>query len=352
MTTPLTNLLFFLAGAALVVMLFWPGRGLVARARRTRRLASRILLEDALKHLYHHESRSQTCTLSSIGGALEIPPARTVSLVNRMQNAGLVTPSGGRILLTEEGSRYALEVVRAHRLWERYLADETGVDPLEWHARAERREHSLSREETEALSQRLGHPRFDPHGDPIPTADGSVPPAEVMALSALASGERAVITHLEDEPAVVYAQLVALGIYPGMLLRMDARTDQRLLFEADGRKVVLAPLLAENVSIQRLTDDEREEAADEDAMTLADLAPGEAGDVVRVSRACRGLERRRLMDLGVVPDTRVEFEFRAPTGGLCAYRVRGTTIALREEQARMIVVRRAEDAGARRSGGA
>lgn len=344
MTTPLLNLILFVLGTALLALIFWPGRGVVARARRSHRQASRILLEDALKHLHHHEAVGQTCTLASVGGALEIPAARAVALIHRMQHAGLVTIADGRILLTDDGSRYALEVVRAHRLWERYLADETGVNPLEWHARAERREHSLSREETEALSQRLGHPRFDPHGDPIPTADGSLPAADVMALSALASGERALITHIEDEPTVVYSQLVALGIYPGMVVRMDARTDQRLVFDADGRRVVLAPLLAQNVSIQRLSDQEAVEEAGGDAVSLATLAPGEAAEVVRVSRACRGLERRRLMDLGVVPGTRVEFERRGLTGGLCAYRVRGTTIALREEQAGMIVVRRADAA--------
>jgi len=344
MSAPLFNLLLFALGAVLAAVLFWPGRGLVARGRRGRDLASRVLLEDALKHLYHHEARGQTCTLASIGGALEISATRAVDLVHRMQHTGLVVIADGRILLSEHGARYALEVVRAHRLWERYLADHTGIDPLQWHERAERREHLLSREETDALAERLGHPRFDPHGDPIPTADGVVPTTEVITLSRLASGETAVITHLEDEPAIVYSQLVALGIYPGMEVRMDARTDERLVFEADGRKVVLAPLLAENVSIRRLRDEDVVECG-EGTVVLAALAAGEFADVVRVSRACRGLERRRLMDLGVVPGTRIEFVREGLTGGLKAYRVRGTTIALRGEQAAMIVVRRADGAG-------
>jgi DtxR family Mn-dependent transcriptional regulator len=335
MDTPLLNLILFVLGGALAAAVFWPGRGLFARRRRHRRLADRVVLEDALKHIYNHEEREVTCTLTSVAGALEIASSRAVALVERMQHRGLVRLVDGRILLTEDGRRYALEVVRAHRLWERYLADETGVAPLEWHARAEEKEHAISHDEANALAERLGNPRFDPHGDPIPGADGSVAGDVQTLLTALAPGESAVVTHLEDEPPVVYAQIVALGIYVGMHVRMDARTGERVVFDADGRKVVLAPMLAANISVRRR---DEAEAAREPMTTLAALEPGQTAEVVRVSPACIGLERRRLMDLGIVPGTHVAFERRGLTGGLSAYRVRGTVIALREEQAAMIGV--------------
>ncbi|MDH4037801.1 MAG: metal-dependent transcriptional regulator, partial [Candidatus Krumholzibacteria bacterium] len=212
MGSPLLNLVLFVLGGALAAVIFWPGRGLFARGRRSRRLASRVALEDALKHIYNHEVREDTCTLTSVAGALEIAASRAVTLVERMQERGLVRVVDGRILLTDDGRRYALEVVRAHRLWERYLADETGVDPLEWHMRAERQEHTLTQDEANALAERLGNPRFDPHGDPIPAADGSVVGDALTPLTVLEPGERAVVTHLEDEPPVVFAQIMALGI--------------------------------------------------------------------------------------------------------------------------------------------
>jgi DtxR family Mn-dependent transcriptional regulator len=335
MNTPLLNLVVFALGAALAASIFWPGRGIFARARRGRRLASRVALEDALKHVYNHEARQDTCTLASVAGAVQISLTRTVALVNRMQNANLVTLTDGRILLTDGGRRYALEVIRAHRLWERYLADETGVDPLEWHDRAEKQEHTLTAEETNALAERLGNPRFDPHGDPIPTAEGTIGGEAGMSLTELEPGHHGLVTHLEDEPGVVFAQIMALGIYVGMEVRMDARTNQRVVFDADGRKIVLAPLLAANVSVRRL---DRVGIAPENLSTLATLRPGQSAEVIRVSPACRGLERRRLMDLGIVPGTRVTFERPGLTGGLCAYRVRDTLIALRAEQAQMIAV--------------
>ncbi|HXV12714.1 MAG TPA: metal-dependent transcriptional regulator [Candidatus Krumholzibacteria bacterium] len=345
--TPAANLAVFFLGAALLGVVFWPRRGLFARGRQGRSLARRVELEDALKHVYNHDARGQTSTLESLAGALEISSTSAVALVDRMQSVGLARVADGRILLTDEGRRYALEVIRAHRLWERYLADETGIDPLEWHERAERKEHKLSREEADALSARLGDPRFDPHGDPIPTADGAVFDGEVLPLTSLAQGERAMVAHVEDEPRVVYAQLVALGVYPGLVVCVASKSEQRIEIESEGRRFVLAPLVAQNVSIRRI---EIEEPAGAPVETLASLRPGEAADVVRLSPACRGIERRRLMDLGIVPGTRVQLERRGLTGGLSAYHVRGTVIGLREEQASLIGVVRREPAAEEKRG--
>jgi DtxR family Mn-dependent transcriptional regulator len=341
---PLVNLAIFALGTALLAAVFWPTHGLLARGRRHRHLAGRILLEDALKHIHHQAKRERPCTLESLGGALEIRSPRAVALVTRMQDARLVRVSDGRILLTDEGERYAVDVIRAHRLWERYLADETGVDPLEWHTRAEEQEHALTREQMDALAERLGNPRYDPHGDPIPTAEGTLPAEEVESLTALEPGGRAVVTHVEDEPHAVYAQLVALGICLGMELRVVEKSDERIVCEADGKRLVLAPLPAGNVSIRRL-----EGASGAGDEKLASLEPGEVAEVTHLSPMCRGLERRRLMDLGILPGTRIQLERNGLFGGLRAYRVRGTVIALRDEQAGMIGVRRAPESGRRAS---
>jgi len=340
MGDPLLNLALFALATALAAAVFWPTHGLIARARRHRQLAGRILLEDALKHVYHQDKRGVPCTLASLGGALEIGAQRAVALVTRMQDARLLRVSDGRILLTSDGARYAVDVIRAHRLWERYLADETGVDPLEWHALAEEQEHALTREQADELATRLGNPRYDPHGDPIPTAEGAMPSHDTLQLSALKPGERAMVTHIEDEPQPVYAQILALGIYLGMEIRVDERADGGITCEADGRTIVITPLAAGNVTIRRI---EGAPAAD-GGERLAALAPGESAEVTSISPACRGLERRRLMDLGLVPGTRIHFERRGLMGGLSAYRVRGAVIALREEQTQVIGIRRLEDA--------
>jgi DtxR family Mn-dependent transcriptional regulator len=342
MNSPILNILVFVVAAGAAVALFAPRIGLVHNVHGRRREANRIRLEDTLKHVYDHEYRGETATLASVTDGLRIASAPALALVERMQQAGLVTVVDGRILLTGDGRKYALQVIRAHRLWERYLADETGVDPVRWHVEAHRREHSLTLEQADELSKRLGNPRFDPHGDPIPTSEGEVPEDKVVPVTQLDVGDSARVVHIEDEPDAVYAQLLALGVYVGMELRVEAKSDDRIIAEAEGgRKLVLAPMVAANLSIQRIAEQEMEdlEKAQE---TLAGLRDGEAAEVARISPACLGLERRRLMDLGILPGTRVEYDRRGMTGGLTAYRVRGTVIALRQEQADMISIHNKE----------
>lgn len=330
--------MFFVLALGVAVVLLAPRFGVISGLRRRRRDAERIRLEDTLKHVHDHEIRGDTATLSSVTDGLRIPSAKALVLVERMQSRGLVTVVDGRILLTDGGRKYALQVIRAHRLWERYLADETGVAAIRWHEQAERREHSITPEQMDALSKRLGNPRYDPHGDPIPTPEGELPDEEILTVTSLEIGESARVVHIEDEPGAVYAQLVALGVYVGMELRIEAKSEDRILVQSEGaRKLVLAPIVAGNLSIQKISSQEAEvlESAHE---TLASLVTGESAEVRRISPACRGLERRRLMDLGILPGTRIEYGREGITGGLTAYRVRETVIALREEQANMITI--------------
>jgi DtxR family Mn-dependent transcriptional regulator len=230
-------------------------------------------------------------------------------------------------------------VIRAHRLWERYLADKTGVDPREWHASADRYEHRITPERADALAEQLGDPRIDPHGDPIPTADGEVPEqdARVTPLSELGEGVPACVVHVEDEPEVVFAEILAHGVHPGHELTVLRRDDLRIVFELDGRELTLAPVVAVNVSVRPLRNGHRNHPPTS-RLTLADVDLGQQAEVVRISEACRGIERRRLMDLGLVPGTAITLERRGMTGGASAYRVRGTLIALRREQAQVIGV--------------
>lgn len=340
--TPATNLIVFAAAVAFLALLLAPRVGLVQLILSRRRDLERIHLEDSLKYLYDREGLGTTAGLANLADTLRLSSARTLTLVERMQRAGLASVVDGRILLSAQGRAYALEIIRAHRLWERYLADETGVDPVRWHALADRREHALTRGQADELSRRLGNPRFDPHGDPIPTSDGNMPHEPTIPLTQLSEGETARVVHVEDEPDTVFGQLVALGVYPGMELRVVTKSGDRLSIESDGRQLDLSPIVAANVAIARQSD------ADLDASpvryTLDLLRDGEAAVVARISPACRGLERRRLMDLGILPGTRIEHDRRGLTGGLTSYVVRGTRVALRDEQAKMISIQKQESA--------
>ncbi|MGW8251830.1 MAG: metal-dependent transcriptional regulator, partial [Anaerolineales bacterium] len=125
------TLLILLVGIALLIvplLFFWPDTGLVSRWRKMQRASDRVLLEDALKHLHKAAVKGQRPNLQSVAGELQISVNHAAELVDNMEKQGLLTLSKGDLLLTPAGRDYALHIIRAHRLWERYLADETGYD--------------------------------------------------------------------------------------------------------------------------------------------------------------------------------------------------------------------------------
>lgn len=332
---PLVILLIASALIGIAVLVFWPNRGLFWQWKRAFRNTERVLIEDSLKHLYDCEYKQIPCTLQSLSGALSIRSERTAKLAARLEALGLIRSAGKGLSLTDEGRSYALRIIRVHRLWERYLADKTGLPELEWHAEAEKQEHKMSIREANELAAQMGNPRFDPHGDPIPTASGELPPPRGIALTDLPEGEFAEIVHIEDEPESIYAQLVALSLHPGMQVQMMDISTERIRFAAEGEEISLAPVFAVNVTVQPLKEKSELESP---YPTLKELQPGEEAVVVGISRACRGLQRRRLMDLGIIPGTIISTEMRSASGDPTAYKIRGATIALRKNQSSAIFI--------------
>ena len=342
MVDPLISLLVVAAALVLAAVLFWPATGLAWRWRRGLAASDRVEVEDALKHLWDGEYRQRPATLESLAGALGLSGRAAAELVDRLGRLDLLHHDDSALRLTSAGRRDALRVIRIHRLWERYLADETGLDAREWHAHAEHREHGTSDQQAEALAATLGYPRFDPHGDPIPMASGEVPPHQGMPLTQLPVDQAAEIVHIEDEPEAVFAQIAAAGLVPGMRVRVLDRSPQRIRVEAETDEVVLAPVVAANVTVVTI-----EGPADVASMTrLSTLSLGESADVVALATSCRGAQRRRLLDLGLVPGTRVTSELRGPSGDPTAYRIRGALIALRRDQASHIFVHKQAEVSA------
>lgn len=335
MIDPGFALLVFAAAAVFSAALLWPRRGLLPRVLGAARMTERVRIEDALKHIFNCEYLALPSTLESLAGGLAMRRGRAGHLVARLCRLGLAEARGNAVSLTGPGRAYALRVVRTHRLWERYLADRTGVAEADWHAQAEVREHLMSEAETDALAARLGHPRFDPHGDPIPTARGEVPPRIGVALTQLRAGASARIVHLEDEPREIYLELLAEGLSPGMGIRVVDISPMGVRFLLQGREHLLDPVAAASVTVEPGED---MVVPSEPPGTLAGLALGETGVVDRIAPACQGPARRRLLDLGVVPGTPVRATLRGAGGDPTAYQIRGATIALRSEQASRVEI--------------
>jgi DtxR family Mn-dependent transcriptional regulator len=208
------------------------------------------------------------------------------------------------------------------------------VREIDWHKEAERQEHRLSTEEAEILSKRLGYPVFDPHGDPIPGPGGQIPHDLGAGLEKFRVGDAVRIVHVEDEPPAVYAELLRLGLYPGMKLVILERSEFKIVVDGDGERIELTPIIAANLHVRK----EAGKPRTGPRRTLGSLNPGSKAVVAGLSPACRGLQRRRLMDLGIVPGTSIEAEMKSPGGDPTAYRIRGATIALRREHADLIFV--------------
>ncbi len=330
MVDPLTSLII---GFIIILFFIWvylPRKGLLARWKRSKKNTHRVLIEDSLKHLYNCEYNGINCTLNSVAGNLSISADEAAKVVKKLEELDLITSHESGISLSPEGRAYALRIIRTHRLWEKYLADETSVGEEDWHIAAEEVEHYITPAQANVLAAQIGNPVFDPHGDPIPSAKGDLPVKKGNAMNTLKAGEFARIIHIEDEPNAIYSQLVAAGLYPGMQVKMIESSKDRIKFLANGEEVVLAPLFAKNVTIVPIKD---ETTVTGKFKSLSSLSVGDKGIVLGISKRCRGQQRRRLMDLGIVPGTEIEAEMKSIGGDPVAYRIRGASIALRKNQA-------------------
>ena len=337
---PVVSLLGGILILALLLWVFWPKSGLYDILKKARMNSERVLLEDALKFLFDCEYKNIACSLNSVAGNLGISADRATKILDRLRAMGLIAMKEQALELTDTGRSYALRIIRVHRIWERYLADETSVGSLEWHGEADRREHLMSPEAADALAAQMGNPVFDPHGDPIPSAKGELPAHKGQPLSQLQEGDIARIVHIEDEPNTIYQQLVALGLYPGMQVYVLDITDGKITFAADGEECVLTSLFASSITVEIVPDKVPVTARHD---LLSSLQIGEKAAIAGISPNLRGQQRRRLMDLGIVPGTLVSAEIKSASGDPVGYRIMGTTIGIRKSQADLIFINRKEN---------
>ncbi len=234
----------------------------------------------------------------------------------------------GNMHLTEAGEARARELVRAHRLWERYLADREGM-PLEAvHAEAHRREHETSLEDLEKLDTELGHPAWDPHGHAIPAPGCPVPSLAARPLLEEGSpGNRLRIACLDDEPAALLAQLVALGLKPGVDIEVLEQEPGLLRLRLDENIIPLAATAARHVSVV---------PAPVLPVPMGELPVGSQARVVEIAGG--GKHQRRMLDMGFVPGAEVTVVRKAPLLDPIEYRIKGTAVALRRLDADTILV--------------
>ncbi len=320
----------------LLLALFIPRIGLLSRLRVWRTTRQRELVEDALKHLLDREHQGRHASPESLAGTLDLPRVKTSALIASMESQVLIESRGTDLHLTAEGERWAMHIVRAHRLWERYLADEARMPLEKVHSEANRREHGQTMDQLDEMEAALGHPTRDPHGDPIPTREGKIYSEDTTPLTSWQLDLPALIVHLEDEPAIAYQQILAAGLRLGQTIRILECTPERYLLSDSVSEYRLAPAVAANVYVAPLPEGMLLPAG---AVSLDELRQDQRAEILSLDEAVQGFTRRRFLDLGLTPGTEIFPELGNFFGDPRGYRVRGTLIALRHDQAAQIWVR-------------
>lgn len=169
-------------------------------------------------------ARDGSAATGDIARELGVTAPSVTGMLGRMSGLGLIRYQPYRgAELTPEGRREALRLLRRHRLLETFMINELGFGWEEVHAEAELMEHVVSDDFTERLAQHLGQPEFDPHGDPIPRSDGSLPAAPDTPLAQLRPGERFTVHRVLSQDRDVLGYLEGMGIEPGLELRLRHR---------------------------------------------------------------------------------------------------------------------------------
>jgi DtxR family Mn-dependent transcriptional regulator len=143
---------------------------------------------------------------ASVTGMLQKLAEGRPKLVNYERHRGVV--------LTRAGRKIALEIIRHHRLIELYLAEELGYEWDRVDAEAEQLEHVISEEFEDKIAARLGNPTTDPHGDPIPSKDGTVAAHSRLPLSEAEPGQTVRVTRVRDDDPAFLRYLAELGLCP------------------------------------------------------------------------------------------------------------------------------------------
>src|SRR5579859_2983802 len=209
------------------------------------------VMQDYLKAIYKLQQGRDAVSTSEVAERLDVSAASATNMVKRLARLRLVAYTRYQgFALTSAGERIALEIIRHHRLIELYLAQHLGV-PLEHvHDEAERMEHVLSEEVEARIATALGDPRQDPHGDPIPSTDGSMRDIRYPKLETLPPGAQGIVAHVSDERPALLRRLARLGVLPGVMLKMRARRRDGCEVEIEGRRLVLSHSLSESVRVQ------------------------------------------------------------------------------------------------------
>lgn len=209
--------------------------------------------EDYLKAIYELGRDGDLAGTTAVAARLGIASASASGMLRRLARQGLVHVERYRgARLTARGRRVALQMIRRHRILESYLVTRLGFGWDGVHDEAERLEHAASADLIERMAAALGNPAVDPHGAPIPRADGTVDDTRLRSVDDLAVGASAHVARMSDRDADLLRYLADLGIKPGTRVRLVERApfDGPLTVMVGRARHVIGPAVARRVWVK------------------------------------------------------------------------------------------------------
>lgn len=211
-------------------------------------------IEDYLRSIYRVEIRDGKASNAALARELNISSAAITDMVRRLADGGLLeyAPYQGATL-TRSGHEVAIDVTRRHRLWEVFLIRHLGYEWDQVHELADQLEHIRSDSLIDRLDAFLGHPAYDPHGDPIPSKDGVVAKRALVKLLAMKPGERGIVARVSDE----YPELLRYASSLGLAINSRVCVVERIEFDGSiriltdsGAGAVVSEKLADSVFVE------------------------------------------------------------------------------------------------------
>ena len=187
-------------------------------------------VENYLKAIYIGETHlvgdQKLVPMGQLATALGIAPGTATTMVKALAESGLVAyePYNG-VRLTPAGEKLAARVLRRHRLIELFLVQVMGMNWDEVHDDAEQMEHVVSDKLIERMDEMLGHPAFDPHGDPIPTADGQLAHRALETLLTCPMNTPVTVARVTDQDAAFLRFIESHNLKPGETIQVEARDE-------------------------------------------------------------------------------------------------------------------------------
>ena len=207
--------------------------------------------ENYLKAIYHLSQGGQKAVLTNeLAEAMQTKAASVTDMVKKLSAKELIQyEKYYGVKITAHGKQQALQIIRKHRLWETFLVEKLGFAWDEVHEVAEQLEHIQSPRLINKLDEFLGHPKADPHGDPIPDAQGKIKPQVLIGLDQVEPGKKATITSVKDTDAELLKYLEKIGAKPGKHIQVINREsyDKSIEVVIEKKKVFLSLEVAKNI---------------------------------------------------------------------------------------------------------